>query len=139
VSFDAVAEFGPSVALAAETDAEAMELLRELARVLRPGGRYLCGGATPAIAASSQASQDKRSLDEWRVEGAGTVHHTLRLMRRDGSWRRLHERIRIRGFDQVELLLGRAGFTILNAFEDYDQRRQAIAPRGDAILLCERS
>jgi hypothetical protein len=137
-SIDAIAEFAPSVALAVESDPEALSVLRELTRVLRRGGRYLCGGAPALAAGPPRASADKRRLDEWRPEGRDLLHHTLRLMRPDRSWRRLHERLRLRSLSQIEALLDQAGFELLNAFEDYSQQRRALGPSGQAVLLCEK-
>ena len=62
----------------------------------------------------------------------------IRDAQADGSWRRLHERRRLRGYDEQEALLRSAGFQVLNAFGDYAQDSQLPAPDGSALLLCER-
>ena len=135
---DAVAEFQRSLALAAESDSEAIHALSELSRVLAPGGRYLCGGGLRLPVNGVTAGADKRRIDEWRPEGGGVWHHIARVARSDGSWRRLHERLRVRRFDEVDYLLSRTGFAVLNAFTGYSQQFQTSDPAGDAILLCER-
>lgn len=140
LSFDAAIEVRSSAALTLEANEECATVLREIARVLRPGARYLFG--EPAAARrpvpSLRLSADKRRVDRWRGGAGGMIHHTLELAREDGSWRRLHERFRQRTFDEIEQLLGEAGFSVLNAFEDYAQTSQAPRPRGDSILLCRR-
>jgi hypothetical protein len=136
-SFSAVAELGPSVALTAETDEESIEVLRSLARLLAPGGRYLCGSTEP-WATGTQVSPDKQRIDEWRREPLGVMHHTVRLVRPDGSWRRLHERMRIRDLASAETLLGRGGFSLLNALPAYAHRHNRDAGQGQTILLCQR-
>jgi len=138
-SFDGIAELSASQALSVESNAESVTLLAELARVLRPGGRYLCGGGPALPGLGSTVSPDKRRLDEWKHEAGGVWHHSVRLVRPDGSWRRFHERLRARSFEDVEQLLRRAGFVVLNAFDGLSQQTQTQAPSGDAILLCERS
>ncbi len=134
-SIDAIAEFAPSAALAVEADEEAVSVLLELARVLRPGGRYICGGAPALISGPPRASTDKRRLDEWRREARDVLHHSLRLVRPDGSWRRLHERLRLRSLAQIEGLLDRAGLELLNAFDGYEQK-QVTESGARAVLLC---
>jgi hypothetical protein len=137
-SIDAALEIGFSLAISQESEPEAVAILRELARVLSPGARYLSSGGLIQPRSGASSTPDKRRLDEWRPEGAGVWHHTVRLARPDGSWRRLHERLRVRRFSEIDVLLRQAGFTVINAFGGYSQQAQTRDPVGDSILLCER-
>ena len=136
--FSAIAEFYPSAALTAESDEESVALLRSLASLLVPGGRYLCGGVVQQYPSGLHVSADKRRIDEWRWEANGVRHHTVRLVRPDGSWRRLHERVRVRNSRDVEQLLAKSGFSLLNAFRGFGQHEQEPNPTGMSILLCRR-
>jgi hypothetical protein len=136
-TFSAAAELGGSSILSAESDEESIELLFGLARLLRPGGRYLCGRTEPQ-AAGAHVSADKRRIDEWRREPQGIQHHTMRLIRKDGSWQRLHERSRVRDLAQVQRLLERGGFSLLNAFRGYTQQAEEQRAPEPTILLCQR-
>jgi hypothetical protein len=136
-AFDAGLDWGRSQSLALQKDSEALEALSGLARVLRAGARYLCGGSMSWPPLGSRLSADKRSISEWRREGA-LLHHITSLRRPDGSWQRNHERFRARRFEEVEHLLNRGGFVVLNVYPRSGRLSEAAEPNGDDRLLCER-
>jgi SAM-dependent methyltransferase len=137
-TFDVVVELGGSLGLSAATDDEAEAAMIEIARVLRPGGRYLSEGSRWPPRRGASVSADRRRIDDWRQEADGIWHHTLRLARADGSWRRLHERLRPRGFGELQHVLTRAGFDVLESPTDSGYLSETANSATGAILLCER-
>lgn len=132
-----------------ECDADHARVLDEVARVLRPGGRFLIDYVNAPVAVRVVA---ERARSEREASGGYTVHEDRGL--EDGGRylvkdvRVTHpreetiayrERVRLFGPDELARMLERAGLKERGRFGDYDGGRFAPEASDRVILLCERT
>ena len=122
-AFDAVVNLFTSFGYFA-TDAEHATTLGEVARVLRPGGRFALDFLNAPAVRATLVPQDERTVSGKRIvqrrrldDGGRTVTKDIQLID-DG--RTYQERVRL--FERVELetMLKDAGLRVDGAFGDYD-------------------
>lgn len=119
-SFDVVLNLATSLGLFLE-DGPAIRALREVGRVLRPGGRFLLEGMHRADVEAEFAPRDAWTLDdgtEVRVRrrfdpARGVSHEVLRWDGPGGSGTKRHS-LRIRSAQEVDRLLKTAGLRVLD-------------------------
>ncbi|MGK7310863.1 MAG: class I SAM-dependent methyltransferase [Candidatus Longimicrobiales bacterium M2_2A_002] len=124
-TFDVVLNLATSLGLFLD-DAPAREALREVGRVLRPGGRLLLEGMHRADVEAGFAPRDAWTLDDGTEVRArrrfdpvrGVSHEVLRWDGPGGSGTKRHS-LRIRSAGEVERLLERVGLRVLDRRGDW--------------------
>jgi SAM-dependent methyltransferase len=133
-----------------DRDDEHGRVLREVARVLRPGGRFLLDYINAPVARSAVAGE--RGRTEREAPGGYRVHEERRV-EEDGSRlvkrvRVTHpsqetveyeERVRLFAPDELAEMLASSGLDVRQRFGDYDGGGFDAGRCDRLILLCERS
>jgi SAM-dependent methyltransferase len=139
-AFDVVLNLATSLGLFLD-DAPALDALGQARRVLRPGGRLLVEGMHRDDVVAGYASRDTWSLDDGtRVTARrrfdpllGISHEVLRWRDPDGRRHTKRHSLRLRSATELARLVGRAGFSIRDAFGDWDG--EPLRPDSPRLIL----
>ena len=137
--FDAVVNLFTSFGYFAR-DEESEDVLRDVARVLVPGGCFALDFLNaPAVRASlvtrdSKQVQGKRVVQERRLSNAGRT--VVKVIHLEHEGRSFEERVRLFERDELERMLAAAGLRIQAAFGDYDGGPHT--PESPRLLLLAR-
>jgi SAM-dependent methyltransferase len=121
-----------------EAEDEDLGVLREVGRVLQPGGWALLDFLNAEQVRATLEPRDVRMVGRRRVEqlrrlvdGGRRVEKRIRVLdEATGSEERFRERVRLYESHELKHLLGRAGFQVVARHGDYDGRPPAPdAPR----------
>ncbi|HZG87110.1 class I SAM-dependent methyltransferase [Paenibacillus sp.] len=108
-----------------ESDAENEKVLREMHRLLRPGGRFVIDFLNPSYTKEHLVPRSTKRdgplyIEETRTIQAGCVVKTIRVSERGASARTYEERVKLYELSDFVRMLKGAGLTLLRAFGDYD-------------------
>jgi len=123
--FDAVVNLFTSFGYFRE-DVEQIKVLREAARVLRPGGRFLLDFLNPAyttthlVPYSEREDEGQRIVELRRIED-GFVIKDIVITSPGGEPRHYIERIMLYGLDDFRRMLREAGLHLQNVHGNYDE------------------
>jgi len=125
-SFAATVNFFTSFGYFA-TEEENTQVLRELRRVLKPGGKFLIDFLNPVHVADHLVPYSERMDEEtgWTIQESreiegGAVVKRIRIAEPDGTERTYTERVRLYAREWFEESLKRAGLRLEKVFGDYD-------------------
>jgi SAM-dependent methyltransferase len=124
-----------------DTDAENFAVLHEIARVLRPGGRFVFDHINPPHLRAGLRSRSERSLDGGvRVVEARRIDDAQRRVHKDVEFRRpgdepvhWHESVRLYEPGELEAAFAAAGLDIVERFGDFDRR--PLTPDAPRLIL----
>jgi SAM-dependent methyltransferase len=128
-----------------DRDDENAAVLREIARVLRPGGRFVFDHINPPHLRAGLRPRTERDLDGGvRVLESRRIDPAARRVHKDVEFRRpgeppvrWHESVRLYEPDELDAAFAAAGLRVLDRFGDFDRRPLTPdAPR--LILLAQR-
>lgn len=123
--FDAVVNLFTSFGYFRE-DEEQIKVLREAARVLKPGGRFLLDFLNPAYTAahlvpnSEREDEGQRIVERRRIED-GYVVKDIAISTPGGQPRHYMERIKLYGLEDFRHMLKEAGLELQNVHGNYDE------------------
>jgi len=128
-----------------DDEADNVRAVGEIARVLRPGGRFLldflnAARVTEMDTATTRREENGAVIEERREreDGGRFVAKNVQVTRPDGSQVSYRERVRLYGADELGKMLASAGLRVTARFGDYDGGafQEQASPR--AILLSEK-
>ncbi|MFD1178730.1 class I SAM-dependent methyltransferase [Paenibacillus puldeungensis] len=116
-----------------ETDEEHIQVLQEIARMLKPGGRFIIDFLNPAYTAAhlvphSERVDEGQLISEHRCIENGYVKKTIDISKADSDLdgttnqpRRYMERIKLYSKDDFAVMLERAGLVLEKVHGAYDE------------------
>jgi ubiquinone/menaquinone biosynthesis C-methylase UbiE len=124
-TFDVVFNFFTSFGYF-QSDEENRGVAREIARVLKPGGRFFIDYVNPRHVATTLTPETVREADglhirerRWLDTAAERVNKTVRVERDGAEVARLEESVRLYEADAFEALLASAGLVVDALYGDY--------------------
>ncbi|WP_068783155.1 class I SAM-dependent methyltransferase [Paenibacillus phocaensis] len=109
-------------------DAEQIKVLKEVARVLKPGGSFLLDYLNPAdvkarlVPQSEREDHGERIVERRRIED-GYVFKDIAITAPGGVPRHYMERIKLYGLEDFRRMLKEAGLELQNVHGDYNEER----------------
>ncbi|MFF2910948.1 class I SAM-dependent methyltransferase [Paenibacillus sp. NPDC057934] len=110
-----------------EEDGEQVKVLREIYRMLKPGGRFIIDFLNPAyvihhLVPHSTREDGLNHIEEHRVIEDGYVKKDIILTAgMDGEPRRYHERVKLYSLEKFREMLEQAGLRIQSVHGSYDE------------------
>lgn len=125
-----------------DDDRDHERVLAEVARVLRPGGRFVLDFLNAPQVKASLVARDERThelgvvVQERSLSGDG--RHVIKTIHLTGEGRSFMERVRLFDRAELEAMLARAGLVVQDVFGDYDGGpHTATSPR--CLLIARRT
>lgn len=107
-----------------EDEAQNEQVLREIARILQPGGRFFIDHASKAYIAAHLVPESRRTVDDYAItetrwiEGV-RVNKRTRIEESGTIVSELRESVRLYDPDEFETLLARSGLVVEATYGDY--------------------
>ncbi len=107
-------------------DAQHLQSLEEMRRILVPGGMLVMDLMNPAVAVDNLVAEDETQSGLWRVKQTRRydpetkrIEKTIELHSEDGKTRSVRESVRIFKLNELESIMAEAGLTITDTWGDY--------------------
>lgn len=110
-----------------EEDEEQVKVLREIGRMLKPGGKFIIDFLNPAYVIRNLVPHSTREdgdnlIDETRRIEDGYVKKDIILTSKaDGTPRQYHERVKLYTLEQFQIMIAKAGLQLEAVHGSYDE------------------
>jgi SAM-dependent methyltransferase len=129
-----------------ESDEENLAVLREAARVLRPGGVFLIDFLNAGVVLSNPLGKTRREVGGYTVDedrsvspdGRHLVKHVAVTKPREDFDVEYDERVRLFGADELVAMADGVGLTLVRLYGDYAGAPFDAATSPRVIAACER-
>jgi ubiquinone/menaquinone biosynthesis C-methylase UbiE len=110
-----------------EEDEEQIRVLREIGRMLKPGGKFIIDFLNPAhvirnlVPHSTREDKDNLIDEQRRIEDGYVKKDIVLTSKSDGTPRQYHERVKLYSLEQFQSMITRAGLLVEAVHGSYDE------------------
>ncbi|WP_410514215.1 methyltransferase domain-containing protein [Paenibacillus sp. BR2-3] len=110
-----------------EEDEEQIKVLREIGRMLKPGGKFIIDFLNPAhvirhlVPHSTREDADNLIDEQRRIEDGYVKKDIILTSKADGTPRHYHERVKLYSLEQFQAMIAEAGLRLEAVHGSYDE------------------